>query len=298
MSRSGPGAESGGGVRADVNPGTQSEAGAKSRTSVKPLAGTPFPSWMWVPAVVAAGFVAFPIVGLVLRADWPEFFSLVTAPSALQALRLSLVTATCATVFSVLLGIPLALLTVREFPGVRLLRTVVLLPLVLPPVVGGIALLAAFGRAGLIGSSLEAAGVSIAFTTVAVVVAQTFVAMPFVVLTVEGALTSLDPGFAKVATTLGAGPTRTLFRIVLPLIRPALISGAVLAFARALGEFGATVTFAGSLQGVTRTLPLEVYLLSDSGDTAGAIALSVVLMVVAFVVVATMYRKTSRGGRQ
>lgn len=259
---------------------------------------TPFPSWMWVPAVVAASFVALPIVGLVARANWPDFFSLITAPSALQALRLSLITATCATVFSVLLGIPLALLTVREFPGVRLLRTVVLLPLVLPPVVGGIALLATFGRAGLIGSFLESAGISIAFTTVAVVLAQTFVAMPFVVLTVEGALTSLDPGFAMVATTLGAGPTRTLFRIVLPLIRPALISGAVLAFARALGEFGATVTFAGSLQGVTRTLPLEIYLLADSGDTAGAIALSVVLMVVAFVVVATMYRKTSRGVRQ
>ena len=274
------------------------DADVRPQADPRSQAETPFPRWMWVPAVVAASFVALPVVGLVLRADWPEFFSLITAPSALQALRLSLITATCATVLSVLLGVPLALLTVREFPGVRLLRTVVLLPLVLPPVVGGIALLSTFGRAGIIGSSLEAAGVSVAFTTVAVVVAQTFVAMPFVVLTVEGALTSLDPGFAKVATTLGAGPTRTLFRIVLPLLRPALISGAVLAFARALGEFGATVTFAGSLQGVTRTLPLEVYLLSDSGDTAGAVAVSVVLMVVAFVVVATMYRKTSRGVRQ
>lgn len=249
----------------------------------------PLPGWLLAPAIIAAAFIAVPSLSLIIRTDWSHFFSLITSPAALSALRLSLITAVSATLLSVIFGVPLALVTVRNFPGSRALRTAVLLPLVLPPVVGGIALLAAFGRTGLIGSTLEATGVSIAFTTVAVILAQTFVSMPFVVLTVEGALTSLDPGYAKVATSLGASPTRTLFAVVLPLIRPALTAGAVLAFARSLGEFGATVTFAGSLQGVTRTLPLEVYLRSDSGDTPGAIALSVVLMLVAFVVVATMY---------
>lgn len=233
--------------------------------------------------------MGLPVVGLLLGADWGRFVALVTSGPAVAAAKLSLVTATLSTVLAMLCGVPLGLVTARGFPGVRVVRTVVLLPLVLPPVVAGIALLAVFGAAGLVGSALEAGGVRIAFTTLAVVLAQTFVSMPFVVLTVEGAVATLSPEHEYVAMSLGAKPARVLTVVVFPLIRRALVAAGVLAFARSLGEFGATVTFAGSLQGVTRTLPLEVYLRADSGDMSGAVALSVVLMVVAFTVVATMY---------
>lgn len=260
----------------------------------KGQATIPLPVWMWVPATVAVAFLSLPVISLLVRTDWGAFVGEVTTTSALVALKLSVVTATAATVCSLVLGVPLALVTVREFPGVRVLRTVVLLPLVLPPVVGGIALLSTFGRGGLLGGLLGELGASIAFSTVAVVVAQTFVSLPFVVLAVESALVSVNSEFVLVARTLGAGSTRIVWHVMLPMVRPAVVTGAVLAFARSLGEFGATVTFAGSLAGVTRTLPLEVYLRADSGDMSGAVALSVVLMVVAFVVVAAVYRRSLR----
>jgi molybdate transport system permease protein len=168
--------------------------------------------------------------------------------------------------------------------AVRLLRPIVLLPLVLPPVVGGLALLYVFGRLGLLGQYLEAAGVRVAFTTSAVVLAQAFVSLPFLVIALEGAARTAGSGYDAVAATLGARPTTVWWRVTLPLLGPGLLSGAVLAFARALGEFGATLTFAGSREGVTRTLPLEIYLQREA-DPDAAVALSVLLIAVAAAVV-------------
>ena len=172
-----------------------------------------------------------------------------------------------------------------------MLRSLVLLPLVLPPVVGGLALLYAYGRRGLLGAHLEAFGVHIAFTTTAVVIAQSFVALPFLVVSLEGALRTAGERYEAVAATLGANPTTVLRRVTLPLVLPGLISGAVLSFARALGEFGATLTFAGSLQGVTRTLPLEIYLQRET-DPDAAVALSLVLIVVAVLIVVGVHGRS------
>jgi molybdate transport system permease protein len=185
----------------------------------------------------------------------------------------------------VALGVPIALLLARaQFRGRALARSLVLLPLVLPPVVAGIALLHAFGRRGLLGHALQIAGIQVAFSTTAVIMAQTFVAMPFLVISLEGALRTYGTRYEAVAASLGATPTTVLRRVTLPLMLPALASGAVLSFARALGEFGATITFAGSLQGITRTLPLEIYLQREV-DPDAAVALSVLLMVVSAVIV-------------
>ena len=180
-----------------------------------------------------------------------------------------------------LFGVPMAMvLARRDFPGLGVLRSLVLLPLVLPPVVGGLALLYTFGRRGLLGAELEVLGIQIAFSTIAVVMAQTFVAMPFLVVSLEGALRTAGQRYEVVAASLGAGPTTVFRRITLPLVLPGLVSGAVLSFARSLGEFGATITFAGSLQGRTRTLPLEIYLQRET-DPDAAVALALVLVVVA-----------------
>ncbi|GAB3652649.1 hypothetical protein GCM10027596_02030 [Nocardioides korecus] len=202
-----------------------------------------------------------------------------------DALWLSLLSATAATVVSVVLGVPLAWLLARSrLPGLRLLRALVTLPLVLPPVVGGVALLLVLGRTGLVGQYLDLwFGLTLPFTTMAVVVAETFVAMPFLVIAVEGALRSADQGYDEAAATLGAGRGTVFRRVTLPLIRPALVSGAVLCWARALGEFGATVTFAGNLQGTTRTMPLAVYLAMET-DPEAAVALSLLLLAVSVVV--------------
>lgn len=256
--------------------------------------GIALPRLLLVPAGIGAVLVVLPLLGLLLRADIGRFAALVTSEPALAALGLSLVTSTAATALCLVLGVPLALVLARaEFPGRRAVRTAVLLPLVLPPVVGGIALLATFGRMGLLGRGLEALGVTIAFSTVAVVLAQAFVALPFVVLTVEGALRSHDERYEIIAAGLGAAPGFALLRVTLPLLRPALVSGTVLCFARALGEFGATITFAGSLQGRTRTLPLEIYLLRET-DPDAAVALSLVLVVIAVLVVGLLYRPGRR----
>ncbi|NCT91576.1 molybdate ABC transporter permease subunit [Cellulomonas sp. APG4] len=245
----------------------------------------PVPRWVLVPAALGAALVVLPLVALAARVDPAQLAGLVTSEGARAALGLSLRAAAVSTMVCVLLGVPLALVLARGAGrGTTVLRALVLVPLVLPPVVGGLALLMTFGRRGLLGRYLEVAGVQIAFSTTAVVLAQVFVALPFLVLTLEGALRTAGTRYERVAATLGARPTTVLRRVTVPLVAPGLASGAVLAFARALGEFGATLTFAGSLQGVTRTLPLEVYLQRET-DPDAAVALSLVLVLVAVVVV-------------
>lgn len=248
------------------------------------------PGWALLPAGLAVVFLGLPLVAMLTRVSWAQLPALVTSDSARAALALSLRTSIAATVLCLLLGVPLALVLARtRFPGQGLVRSLAVLPLVLPPVVAGIALLHTFGRRGLLGHTLEVAGLRIAFSTTAVVLAQAFVAMPFLVLSLEGALRTVGQRYDEVAATLGASPTTVLRRITLPLLAPALASGTVLAFARALGEFGATITFAGSLQGVTRTLPLEIYLQREV-DADAAVALSLVLVVVSALVIAVSRR--------
>lgn len=243
------------------------------------------PRWIYLPAAVGTLFVVLPLAAMALKVDWPNFWSLITSHASLTALELSLRTSAASTVMCVLLGVPMALVLGRSpSRAIAALRPVILLPLVLPPVVGGIALLYAFGRLGLLGRYLDAAGIQIAFTTVAVVLAQTFVSLPFLVIALEGAVRTAGTDYDVVAATLGARPTTVWRRVTLPLLAPGLVSGAVLAFARSLGEFGATLTFAGSREGVTRTLPLEIYLQRES-DAGAAVALSVLLVAVAAVVV-------------
>ncbi|WP_425272896.1 ABC transporter permease [Rathayibacter festucae] len=249
------------------------------------------PRWVVAVAVVGGAFVLLPLVGVLTRVDWAGFVPLITSDSSIAALLLSLRTAAAATALCVVIGVPMALTLARTFfPGQGLVRALVLLPLVLPPVVGGIALLYTFGRLGLLGGALEALGIRIAFSTTAVILAQTFVALPFLVLSLEGALRSAGDRYESVAATLGARPSIVLRRVTLPLILPGLLSGAILSFARALGEFGATLTFAGSLQGVTRTLPLEIYLQRET-DPDAAVALSLVLVVVAVLVIGLAHRR-------
>lgn len=244
------------------------------------------PRWIYVPAGLGAMFIVLPLVALAARVEWTDFFSLITSESSRAALGLSLRTSAASTVLCVLLGVPMALVLARTtFRGQALVRSLVLLPLVLPPVVGGIALLYTFGRKGLLGGTMDVLGFQIAFSTTAVVIAQTFVALPFLVVSLEGALRTSGERYEIVAATLGARPTTVLRRVTLPLVLPGLAAGAVLSFARALGEFGATITFAGSLEGVTRTLPLEIYLQRES-DPDAAVALSLVLVVVAVAVIA------------
>lgn len=243
------------------------------------------PTWIYLPAAIGALLVVVPLVAILLKIDWAHFVPLITSESSRAALVLSLKTAAASTTLCVVIGVPMALVLARgRFPGQSILRALVLLPLVLPPVVGGIALLYTFGRQGLLGHHLEAFGVRIAFSTTAVVLAQSFVSLPFLVVSLEGALRTAGNNFESIAATLGARPTTVLRRVTLPLVIPGLISGAVLAFARSLGEFGATLTFAGSLQGVTRTLPLEIYLQRET-DPDAAVALSLLLIVVAAIIV-------------
>ncbi len=244
------------------------------------------PWWIPVAAAVGMAFVVLPVLAMAGRVDWSQFWPLVTSPSSLAALGLSLRTALVSAVLCLLLGIPIAVWFARSTSrAVAVLRSAVLLPLVLPPVVGGIALLSLFGRRGLLGPLLESVGIEVAFTTAAVVLAQTFVALPYLVVSVEGALRTTGMRPAAVAASLGARPSTVLLRVTLPALAPAIAAGAVLSFARALGEFGATLTFAGSLEGVTRTLPLEIYLQREA-DPQAAVALSLVLVVVAVVVMA------------
>ena len=254
----------------------------------------PVPRWVLLPAVLGIAFILIGPIAIVVRMPWGDFWESVTSQASLDALRLGLLTAVASTLACIVLGVPMALLFARvDNALMRVLRAMVLLPLVLPPVVGGLALLYAFGRRGIVGQYLEVSGISIAFTTIAVILAQTFVALPFLVISVEGALRSSIGDYGEVAATLGAGPTHTLRTVTLPLIAPALISGVVLAFARALGEFGATITFAGNRPGTTQTAPLKIYL-DAINDPEQALPLALVLMVIAMAVVVAVHLRTRR----
>ncbi|WP_243695063.1 ABC transporter permease [Labedella populi] len=247
---------------------------------------------VWIPAGIALALLVLPLVALAVRAPWARLPALLARSEIASALALSLGTALLSTLIALVLGIPLALVLVRSaaWPAVprRVLRALVTVPLVLPPVVGGVALLLLLGRRGLIGGALDAWwGLTIPFTTTAVVIAQVFVAMPFLVLAVEGAVRASDRRFEQVAATLGGSRATVFLRVTLPLVAPGVSAGAVLCFTRALGEFGATITFAGSFPGVTQTLPIATYL-ELQRDPDAAIALSLVLMIVSVVVLVAL----------
>ena len=236
-------------------------------------------------AALAVAAFALPLLGLVVRAPWSDAWRHLTSAAALDALRLSLVTSLTATALAVVFGVPLAWVQARvAYPGRRVVRALTTLPMVLPPVVGGTALLLALGRRGLVGRYLDDVGVHLPFHLSGAVVAETFVAMPFLVLTLEAAFRSVDRRLEDAARTLGASPWTVFRRVTLPLVRPSLAAGAVLCWARALGEFGATITFAGNLPGRTQTLPLFVYVNFEGADPAAAIVLSLVLMAVSLAV--------------
>lgn len=255
------------------------------------------PVLLGVPALLGLLLLLLPLAGLLVRAPWRGLPRLLSEPTVAQALGLSLRTAALATALSLLLGVPVAWVLARlVFPGRRLLRALVTLPLVLPPVVGGLALLVVFGRRGLLGPFLDAAfGISLPFTTAAVVLAETFVAMPFLVVTVEGALNSSDQRLEEAAATLGARPWTTFWRVTLPQIGPSVGAGAVLCFARALGEFGATITFAGNYPGVTQTMPLAVYIALER-DPEAATALALVLLALSVVILVALRERWLRPG--
>ncbi|GAB3717307.1 ABC transporter permease [Nocardiopsis oceani] len=244
---------------------------------------------LFVPAVVGVLFLVLPFAGMLVRAPWSTMGARIADPDVLAALWLSLSTATVATVVSLLFGVPLAWLLARtEFPGRRFIRALVTVPLVIPPVVGGVALLMVLGRNGLLGQYLDAwFGLTLPFTPAAVVIAQVFVAMPFLVISVEGALRGADRRFEEAAATLGANRVTIFTRVTLPMVLPGIGAGAVLCWARALGEFGATITFAGNFPGTTQTMPLAVYMAMQR-DPEAAIVLSLVLLLVSLVVLATL----------
>ena len=244
------------------------------------------PRWIALPAACAVLFLLVPFIALLIRIDWVQFPHLFSQALSSQALALSLRTCIASTLACIIVGLPLALVCARarDTWWSRVLRSMVTLPMVLPPVVAGLALLITWGRRGLIGAYLQIFGINIAFTTVAVIMAQTFVSLPFFVSSLEGALRTRGFNEERVASALGASPSRTLWSVTLPLMIPALVSSTALAFSRALGEFGATITFAGSLAGVTRTLPLEIYLQREE-STDMALMLSVILVFVALVLV-------------
>jgi molybdate transport system permease protein len=246
----------------------------------------PFNPMLAVLAALAALFFVFPLIGLVTGAPWGHVTDVITSKSSRDALGLSIVASLSSTVIALLFGFPLAWLLARgRFRGKGLLRGLVTLPMVLPPVVGGIALLLAYGRRGIIGEPLDKAfGISLPFTLAGVIVAESFVAMPFFVLTVESGLRSMNRRLEDAARSLGASRSMVFRRVTLPLIWPSLAAGTVLTWARALGEFGATITFAGNLPGKTQTMPLAIYISQSSGKTDEAIALSLVLVVVSLLV--------------
>ena len=262
----------------------------------RPALGRP-PGLLVVPAGLAVLFLLAPLVGLVARSPWRSLPRLLTRPDVLDALRLSLTVATVTALLCLALGLPLAWLLARvDLPGRGLLRALVTIPLILPPVVAGVALLAALGRRGLVGGPVaEAFGVMIPFTTVAVVVAHTFVALPFFVISAEGALRASGRKYDVVAATLGASRWRTFRTVTLPLLLPGVAAGMLLSWARSLGEFGATITFAGNYPGVTQTMPLLVYG-ELQRDPETAYGLSLVLLVVSVLVLALLRERWLRTG--
>nr|WP_300339311.1 molybdate ABC transporter permease subunit [Actinomyces sp.] len=247
-------------------------------------AANPVPLLVLVLALLGGAVIVLPLAGLGTRVAWTELPVLLGSESAQAALGLSLRTCLVSTLISVVLGVPGALVLSRSWPGVRLARVLAVLPMTMPPVVAGIALLATLGKRGVLGPLLDLLGLQVSFTTTAVVIAQVFVSMPYLVVTLEAALRSRDAHAETIARTLGAGPWTVLVRITLPLVAPALARGTALALGRSLGEFGATIAFAGSKEGVTRTMPLAIYLEREN-DTATSLALAVVLIAMSFVVV-------------
>ena len=254
-----------------------------------PIPGRRPPAPVTFVGFLALGLLALPVVGLLQRAPWSSLPTLLGDSAVLEALRVSLVVSLAATGACVVLGLPLALVLARgRLPLPRVVRAVVMLPMVLPPVVAGTALLFALGRRGLVGQWLDSwFGIRLPFTTAGAVVAAAFVALPFFVVTVEAALRQAGDSLEEAGATLGAGPWATLAHVTLPTIRPALAAGTALAWARAVGEFGATLTFAGNFPGRTRTLPLETYLALER-DPEAAVAISLVLMAVALTVLVAL----------
>lgn len=275
---------------ARVRPPATEPARPRTRRSTRKGAGLPLV--LVLPAALGLAFLVVPLLGLVVEAPWGTLLTRISGPTVLAALRLSLISATLATVLCLTLGIPLAWLLARsDLPGRSFLRALVTVPLVLPPVVGGVALLLVAGRNGLLGQYLQAwFGVSLPFTTAGVVVAEAFVAMPFLVISVDGALRGADRRLEDAAATLGASRWLTFRRVTLPTVAPGIAAGAVLCWARALGEFGATITFAGNFPGETQTMPLAVYLALET-DPESAIVLSLVLLVVSILVLGSMRDK-------
>lgn len=253
----------------------------RRRPAVRPAAPRP----LLILAAVGAAFFILPLLGMLVRTPWAAAWGELRSPQVLDALRLSLLASLSATGIALVFGVPLAWTFARlTFPGRAVLRALVVLPMVLPPVVGGVALLLAFGRRGLLGYWLATTfGIHLPFTTAGAIIAETFVAMPFFVITVEAGLRSMDTRFEDAARTLGARWWTVLWRVTLPLVRPSLVAGAVLTWARALGEFGATITFAGNFPGRTQTMPLAVYLALETNPDA-AIILSLVLLAVSLAV--------------
>jgi molybdate transport system permease protein len=247
------------------------------------------PVGLLVPAALGLTFLVLPLAGLLIRAPWTTMPRRLADPGVLTALRLSVQTATLATLLCLALGVPLAWLLARvEFPGRRVVRALVTVPLVLPPVVGGIALLLVFGRKGILGGWLDATfGITLPFTTTGVVLAESFVAMPFLIIAIEGALRGADTRYEEAAATLGASRWATFTHVTLPLVAPGVAAGGVLCWARALGEFGATITFAGNYPGRTQTMPLAVYLALEN-DLAAAIVLSLILLAVSVAILASL----------
>jgi molybdate transport system permease protein len=250
----------------------------------------PFNPVLVLLAGLCALFFVLPLVGLVGNTPWSTMGTVLADPNVQLAIRLSLICSVAATAVACVLGVPLAWVLARlSFPGKSLLRGVTTLPMVLPPVVGGVALLLAFGRRGLIGAPIATAtGFGLPFTTLGVIVAEAFVSMPFLVITVEAGLRSMDARFEDAARTLGAGRWLVFRRVTVPLIGPSLAAGAVLAWSRALGEFGATITFAGNFPGTTQTGPLAIYNDLESGQLPGAILLSLLMIVVSLAVLVAL----------
>lgn len=271
----------------------RARSGGRPKFRSRSATGVPAP--LWPLAVFGLALVVLPVGGMFTRIDLLRLPELLTSPAALDALRLSVCTAVISTVLALLLGGPLAVVLARaRVRGLRMIRALVLLPLVLPPVVGGLALLYLLGRTGPIGELLDGFGVTLPYTTAAVVLAQTFVAMPFLVVGLEGALRTTGDRYEQAAATLGARPWLAFRRVTVPLLLPSLGSSVVLTFARALGEFGATITFAGSLQGTTRTLPLAIYTTAQN-DVDAAVAMSLLLVAVALLVIVFARPKAVEG---
>lgn len=253
------------------------------------LRATGRPPALLIPGLIALGFLLIPLIAILSDAPWGSFASIASSPTALEALRLSLIASISATALAFVTGVPLAWLLARDvLPGTRFWRALVIVPLLLPPVVSGVALLSAFGRRGMIGGWIyETTGFQFPFSIAGVILAEAFVAMPFLIITVESAFRTVDREIEEAATVDGASTIRVFRSITLPMIAPALLAGTVLAWARAIGEFGATITFAGNLEGSTQTMPLAVYTALES-DRDSAIALSIMLIVVAVAILVSL----------